>query len=92
MRCEGLLHAKIFMDAIPLCLLLNKQIIQSKILCYYRPNKCGSSGNKHNGIAFIAMKSQYYSISRYKNIKRRIIKCNSDMYFDKQSVNQGTDT
>jgi hypothetical protein len=32
---------------------------------------------------------KYYFISRYKNLKRKISKCNSKIYFNKQFVNRG---
>jgi hypothetical protein len=37
----------------------------------------------------IYLTSQYYSISRYKNLKRKILKCDSNIYFNKECINEG---
>jgi len=37
----------------------------------------------------IANTSQYFSISRYKNLKRKLLKCNSNTQFNKQCLNRG---
>jgi len=52
-------------------------------------NKCGLFSNKHNGTASIqiAIASQHYSNNQYKNLQRKIIKCNSNIYFNKHCVN-----
>ena len=45
--------------------------------------------NKHNGMASIqiATTSQHYSNNPHKNLQGKILKCNSNIYFHKQSVN-----
>jgi len=52
---------------------------------------CGLFSNKHNGTASIktVITSQYYSINWYKDLKRKILKCNSNIHFNKQFVNTG---
>ena len=36
-----------------------------------------------------AVNSQYFYNSRLKNLKRKILKCNSSIYFNKQTLNSG---
>jgi hypothetical protein len=45
----------------------------------------------HNSMAstIICLTSQYYSISQYKNLKRKILKCNSNIYFNNEFINRG---
>jgi hypothetical protein len=80
-------------SAIPLYLLLNKLhlFILTQHSCVLGSIKRGLIIYKHNGMAAIkpAVTCQYYSISRYTNLKRKILKRNSRTHFNKQCVNRG---
>jgi hypothetical protein len=54
-------------------------------------NKCRLFSNKQNEMVSVktAITLQYYFINRHKNLKRKILKCNSKIYFNKQFVNTG---
>ena len=64
---------EIFMEANSLCYIPNKpQLLQCR-------SNCSLFSNLHNRMASIkiSVTSQYYSIIWYKNLKRKILKCNS---------------
>ena len=44
--------------------------------------------NKHNGISSIKIidPSQAHNITRYENLKRKILKCYANIYFNKQCL------
>lgn len=64
---------------------------QHRLLLIRTLNKCRLFSSKHNETASIktAIILQYYFISRNKNLKRKILKCNSKICFNKQFVNRG---
>jgi hypothetical protein len=73
-------------------MLLNKlhflRRTQSRLVLIRTSNKCCLFSTKQNEMVSIktAITLQYYFISRYKNLTRKILKCNSKIYFNKQCV------
>ena len=89
--CTLLLKIFTIMAAIPLYLLLNKLhlFLLTQHSCVLGSIKRSLIINKHNGMAAIkpAVTIQYYSINRYTNLKRNILKFNLSIYFNKQCFN-----
>jgi hypothetical protein len=56
----------------------------TNLCCVLEWNKCGLFSNKHNGMASIqiAVISQHYSNNPYKNLQRKILNCNCNIYFN----------
>ena len=62
---------------------VNRVTIWIKInLSCVRLNRCDLFRNRHRGMASvkIGIISKYYCIHRYRNLKRKIMKCNSNIY------------